>query len=103
MDKQLEERIKARLAQRVRAKKNLNAGRKWNDDGGSASASAPAPAATASTAAGKTGLAVSAPNTVVACTRLSQHEIIIVFGCWPSFASFSYLVLFSLNPVSRHL
>ena len=44
MDKQLEERIKARLAQRVRAKKNLNAGRKWNDDGGSASASAPAPA-----------------------------------------------------------
>jgi hypothetical protein len=36
MDKQLEERIKARLAQRVRAKKNLNAGRKWNDDGGSA-------------------------------------------------------------------
>lgn len=44
MDKQLEERIKARLAQRVRAKKNINAGRKWNDDGGSAPAPAPAPA-----------------------------------------------------------
>ena len=43
MDKQLEERIKARLAQRVRAKKNINAGRKWNDDGGSAPAPAPAP------------------------------------------------------------
>ena len=43
MDKQLEERIKARLAQRVRAKKNLNTGRKWNDDGGSAPAPAPAP------------------------------------------------------------
>ena len=43
MDKQLEERMKARLANRVRERKNMSAGRKPDDDG-LAPAPAPAPA-----------------------------------------------------------